>query len=566
MGRRGQRSGADAGRRLFSLIVVVGVIAALPVAVAEAATWNKGDVFAGVSADGTNPTGYKVFDNAGNPKENVGKATSTGFATGCGFDQQDNLYGTYFSNRNVIKFANAHPHPDLQTIDVVPTGAASTESIVFDAAGNFYVGNADGNRDVLKYDAAGNLVDQLDVETAPRGSDWVELAVDQKTLFYTSEGSDIRRYDAAAHAQLTPFATGLPHEHYALRLLPPGDGSGGMLVAATDEIQRLNASGAVVQTYDVPGSGLWFALNLDPNGTSFWSADLSTGNIFRFNINSGAVEVGPIANPGVTVAGLCLLGEPTAATPPEPIPNPYAESECPTIPEITGKSEQGDDANNTITGTPDNDLLRGGGGDDTITGLPGDDCINGQAGNDGMAGDEGNDTILGEDGNDTATGNDGNDTMTMGNEADNAAGGAGNDSITGDAGADTVAGDEDNDLVKGFGDDDTVSGNAGNDRVQGSGGNDKATGEDGDDKVRGGTGSDKVDGGSGKDQVQSQGGKDKIKGGSGKDNIRAGGGDDKVNAVDGDKDKVKCGLGFDKAKVDKVDVVAKDCNQVKVKK
>ena len=550
--------------RLLRSMVAVSAIAALPVAVAGASVWNKGDVFAGITPEGTNPAGYRIFDNAGTPKEFVGKATSTGNATGCGFDQADNLYGTFFSNTNVIKFANAHPHPDLQTIDVAATGGADSESIVFDAVGNFYVGIADGDRDVVKYDPAGNLVDEFDVETGPRGSDFVELSADQKTLFYTSEGADVRRYDVSTHTQLTPFATGLPGAaHYGLRLLPPGDGSGGMLVAGQEEIQRLNGSGAVAQTYDVPGNDLWFALNLDPDGTSFWSADLNTGNIFRFNINTGAVEVGPIANPGVQVGGLCVLGEPTAAVPEV---NPYAESECPTIPTITGISVQGDNANNTITGTPDDDLLRGGGGDDTITGLPGNDCINGQAGNDGMTGDEGDDIILGEDGNDTATGNDGNDVMTMGNEADNASGGAGNDSITGDAGADTVSGDEDNDLLKGFGDDDTVSGSTGNDRVQGSGGNDKATGDDGDDKVRGGTGNDKVDGGAGKDQVQSQGGKDKIKGGSGKDNIRAGGGDDKVNAVDGDKDKVKCGQGFDKAKVDKVDVVSKDCNQVKIKK
>ena len=198
------------GSRLLRSMVAISAIAALPVAVASASVWNKGDVFAGVNSTGTTPAGYQVFDNAGTPKEFVGKASSTGFATGCGFDQSRNLYGTFFGDANVIEFANAHPHPDLKTIDVGATGAADTESMVFDAAGNFYVGNADGDRDVVKYDAAGNLVDQFDVETGPRGTDWVELAADQKTLFYTSEGSDIRRYDVATHTQLPPFATGLP--------------------------------------------------------------------------------------------------------------------------------------------------------------------------------------------------------------------------------------------------------------------------------------------------------------------------------------------------------------------
>ena len=256
---------------------------------------------------------------------------------------------------------------------------------------------------------------------------------------------------------------------------------------------------------------------------------------------------------------------PTGEVPPvEPPPN-YYENECPGF-TLTGTSVQGDDANDNITGTPGNDLLRGGGGNDNITGLPGDDCINGQNGNDAMTGDDGNDFILGEDGNDDADGGAGNDTITLGNEPDTSVGGTGNDSITGDAGADTLNGDDGTDLIKGFGDNDKISGDADNDRVQGSGGNDKVTGADGKDKVRGGTGNDKVDGGKGNDQVQSQGGKDKISGGAQEDNIRAGGGNDKVKAADGFKDKVKCGLGNDKATVDKIDVVSPDCNKVKVKK
>ena len=97
--------------------------------------------------------------------------------------------------------------------------------------------------------------------------------------------------------------------------------------------------------------------------------------------------------------------EPDRGEVPRPPPLPpteYYQNDCSGF-DITGISVQGDNTNNTITGTPNNDLLRGGGGDDTISGLPGNDCINGQAGNDAMTGAEGNDIILGEDGNDTAT-------------------------------------------------------------------------------------------------------------------------------------------------------------------
>ena len=102
---------------------------------------------------------------------------------------------------------------------------------------------------------------------------------------------------------------------FALRLLPPGDGSGGLIVADRTNIKRLDGAGAVVQIYDAAGENNWFAMNLDPNGTSFWAADFGTSNFYRFNIVTGAIEVGPI-NTGTgsnTVFGLAVKGEPTAA-------------------------------------------------------------------------------------------------------------------------------------------------------------------------------------------------------------------------------------------------------------
>ena len=547
MKRSGRRGGsASAGTRLGTLIAAFTVIAALPGAAAYASTWVKGDVFAGAAG---NPATYEIFDNGGAFKESISKAGVNGNSTGCGFNANEDLWGTFFQGDQAVRFANAHPHGDVQTINL-PAGN-HPESISFAANGDFYIGNADGDRDVYKFDAAGNPVGQFDVAVGPRGSDHIDLAADQRTVFYTSEGRTIFRYDTVADTQLSDFAT-LPGggASFGIRILPPGDGSGGALVADSGDVKRLDGSGNVVQTYDAPGEDVWFALNLDPNGTSFWSADLNSTNVYRFNIASGAVEVGPLSNPG-QVGGLCVLGELTAGvptTPETPPPTPGVDVDCEgrTI-NINGRTFQGDDTNEAIQGTPDNDLLLGGGGDDAIDGLPGDDCINGQAGNDAMLGADGADTIRGEAGSDAAEG------------------GAGNDDIDGGTDADALEGGADNDRVIGRGSDDLVKGDSGNDRVQGSGGNDRVNGDGGKDTARGGTGNDRVTGGPGKDKVQSQGGKDKIAGGDGKDNIRAGGGDDEVNAADGFKDKVKCGLGFDRAVVDVKDVVNNDCNEVTVK-
>ena len=148
-----------------------------------------------------------------------------------------------------------------------------------------------------------------------KGTDWLDLASDQKTMFYTSEGGRIMRLDVSGTGtQLGDFAD-IGGTSFALRLLPPGDGSGGLLVANSSDIKRLDGAGNIVQTYDAPGEDSWFALNLDPNGKSFWAGDFSTGDFFRFNIATGAIEVGPI-NTGTgsgTLFGLCVKGEPAAA-------------------------------------------------------------------------------------------------------------------------------------------------------------------------------------------------------------------------------------------------------------
>ncbi len=276
--------------------------------------WNAGDIFVGVG-NGS----YQIYSNAGVFKETINDGIGGLFTTGCAFNPAlSKLYTTDFGATKVVVFDDAVPHPVLQVID---TGATSpnghSEHVVFAADGDFYVGHPDGNHLLHRYNSAGVLQQTYQLTTEDRGSDWSDLANDQKTLFYTSEGRTIFRYDVSGvGTQLANFAT-LPDlgTAYALRLLPPGDGSGGLLVADTTNIKRLNGAGAVVQTYDVPGEDSWFSLNLDPNGTSFWAGDFGSSNFYRFNIATGAVEVGPIntGTPPSSVFGICAKGELTAA-------------------------------------------------------------------------------------------------------------------------------------------------------------------------------------------------------------------------------------------------------------
>ncbi len=271
--------------------------------------WLLGDVFAGIG-NGS----YNVFQNDGTFKETIVDGLG-GFTTGAAFNPGlDKLYTTNFTNTKIVVYNDADPHTIAQVIDAaVNSPGGHTESIVFAANGEFYAGHPDGNGDIHKYDATGTFLQSYDVATENRGSDWIDLAADQATMFYTSEGGRIMRYDVVNDVQLADFAD-IGGTNYALRILPPGDGSGGLIVANTTDIKRLDGSGAVVQTYDAPGENAWFAMNLDPNGTSFWGGDFVTNNFYRFNISTGTIELGPVSSlPVGNLFGLAVKGEITSS-------------------------------------------------------------------------------------------------------------------------------------------------------------------------------------------------------------------------------------------------------------
>src|SRR5713101_3753029 len=131
----------------------------------EASDWVVGDVFVAV-ADGC----YNVYSNVGVFKEKIcltldglpgasdghnfppnlpRQCTDTadktgkvcGVTAGCAFNPSlTKLYTTDFLNTAVVVYSATHPHP----FQVIPeSGVRSTESIVFDREGNFYVGHPD---------------------------------------------------------------------------------------------------------------------------------------------------------------------------------------------------------------------------------------------------------------------------------------------------------------------------------------------------------------------------------------------------------------------------------------
>jgi hypothetical protein len=187
------------------------------------------------------------------------------------------------------------------------------ESCVVDAAGNIYTGEVDGNSDIQKWDSAGTHLASYNAAIGPRGVDWIDLAADQCTMFYTSEGSSVKRFDVCTNTQLADFAGGLASPCFALRIRSNGE----VLVTCSTKTYRLDAAGAEIQNYPIGGESL-FAMNLDPDGTHFWTGGYSTGNIYKVNIASGVGTGVPVftAAPEVfSMAGLAIFGEPTAAKP-----------------------------------------------------------------------------------------------------------------------------------------------------------------------------------------------------------------------------------------------------------
>jgi hypothetical protein len=224
-----------------------------------------------------------------------------GFTTGMAFDSAQSLYVTNFSNSVVHRF-----NKNGVQIANFGSGYSTPECIVFDGNWNAYVGNIGGG--FRKFDATGAFIGTVAGGTR---IDFADLQADQSTMLYTQEGNRIGRWDVVNNVALTDFATGLGGNAFALRIRTGGD----VLLANGSNILRLSSTGTVLQTYDVSGQDSWFALNLDPDGTSFWSADFSTANVYRIDIASGnVISTFNTGTGNSTVFGLAVAGEITVAT------------------------------------------------------------------------------------------------------------------------------------------------------------------------------------------------------------------------------------------------------------
>jgi PKD repeat protein len=252
----------------------------------------------------------KQFDQNGKVLKSFA-TNQSGSLTGMAFDWLDSLYVTDFSADTVSKF-----NGNGTLIGTFGSGYnCKPESIVFDNAGNAYVGETGCSHALLKFDAYGNLAAAYTLSTEVEGSDWIDLAADQCTIYYTSQGNTVFRFNACTGQQQPPFANGLT-TGLAVKIL--GDGS--VLVADKADIVHFDAGGHVITKFTASGETCLVSLALDPDGKTFWALDYCTSDVLRFDISSGS-QVAKFSSGAAaqTAYGIGMRGPAPSVTPAGPL-------------------------------------------------------------------------------------------------------------------------------------------------------------------------------------------------------------------------------------------------------
>jgi hypothetical protein len=299
-----------ASRMLKGLLLV---LAALCVAAsgrgiqAQGATFQKGDLFVGV---GNGQVQWRRGDGSLVRVLETGMGAAS-YCSGLAFDPVGNLLATVLSANTIAKFTASG------VLDgTFGTGYSGPGSIVWDNAGNAYVGSSSDPYDLLKFDQSGTPAGSFDAAIDPWGNgvDWISLGADQRTVYYTCESRVIKRFNIGSGSQMADLTANLHDWAFQLRAL----GDGNVLVADYQHIHLVNASGAIAKTYDVLGIDDWFAVCLDVDGASFWAAGNYSRMVYKFNIASGDVQGFFSAGSSSigAVMGLAMKGEPNSGEPP----------------------------------------------------------------------------------------------------------------------------------------------------------------------------------------------------------------------------------------------------------
>ena len=250
----------------------------------------------------------KQFTPSGTLVDTLDTTTGSTYTAGMCVDSSKNLYVTTFGSNTLSKFDS---NGNLLAANWGSGFNADPESCTVDASNNIYVGQADGSHQILKFDTSGTLLASYSPAIDARGTDWIDLSSDQCTMYYTGEGTLIKRFNVCTNTQLPDFASGLPGPCFEIRIQTNGN----VIVACGQGAVRLDSSGNVLQNYPIPGASEMFAMNLDPDGTSFWTGDIGNGTVTHVDIATGTILSQWNSSPSSALGGLLIVGGIVVAQP-----------------------------------------------------------------------------------------------------------------------------------------------------------------------------------------------------------------------------------------------------------
>ncbi|MGB0037173.1 MAG: Ig-like domain-containing protein, partial [Candidatus Acidiferrales bacterium] len=189
--------------------------------------------------------------------------------------------------------------------------------------GDVFVGQSSGQNSLLDLSSAGAVKSTFFPAYDNGGIGYLELTDDGGRVLYStqtagsSQTGTVKNFDIANNHQNPDFATNLPGgPSFAIREL--NDKS--VLVANTIQIAHLDSNGNVLASPSLtpPAGGLFYALNLNPDGASFWTGDALSGKVYQIRITDGAllntINTGLGFNSSAltfnTIFGIAVLGQP----------------------------------------------------------------------------------------------------------------------------------------------------------------------------------------------------------------------------------------------------------------
>ena len=230
---------------------------------------------------------------------------------GC-FDHDHNLLVDDFDAGSVSIFNTAGSRIGSIRATGVGVPAASVESCAVDSTGNIYIGH-DNTGQVDEFSATHTPLRSFSMARDQHGIDHMAIKPDGCTLLYTSEGDLVKQYNVCTDTQLADFAS-LVGQCHQISIRNNGE----VFVACFTGVYRLTATGATLQVYSTGSfgsAGILRSVAVDPDGTSFWTAERTPPVIYHVDIQTGGLIKSFPAPEAEIVFGLTVTGQDLDATP-----------------------------------------------------------------------------------------------------------------------------------------------------------------------------------------------------------------------------------------------------------